>query len=127
MITKKDYKFQKLGRKLLKLSTHPKYRMSCILVRGGRIISFGINKIGSPPPYVEKTYSNMGLHAEVDCLAGISKKSARGSTIYICGETFKGNHILTQSCHSCYNFLKTMNVKRMVYEERTGDLREIKL
>lgn len=127
MITNKDYKFQKFGRKLLKLSTHPKYRMSCLMVKGGNIISVGINKVGSPPPYVKRLHKNMGLHCEVDCLAGISKKASRGATIYIFGETVKGNNILTQPCFSCYSFIVLSQIKRIVFENRDGSLEELKL
>lgn len=128
MITKKDLRIQKLGKKFLKLSNHSRYRMVCILVKGSNIISVGANKENSAPKRYTKQYRPaMQLHAEVSCLAGISKDVSKKSTAYIFGETVSGNQMLTHPCPTCEAFLKEMKVSRVVYEEKDGTLGEYKL
>ena len=128
MITTKDKKWNDLARKFLSTSTHSKYRMVAILVKGGRLISAGANKENSAPKrYVKQIRTNMSLHAEVCCLSGISKEASRGATIYIVGETAKGNSMLTAPCESCLSFIFHMDLKRIVYETKENKLEEIKL
>lgn len=128
MITKKDHKFRKLGSRLVELSDHSSYKMAAILVRGGNIISIGLNKESSaPPPYVDKLHDNFGRHAEVCCLHNLPKKKSRGATMYVFGRTAAGNHMLTKPCSSCYGHLISSHIKRIVYETPWGDLQEIKI
>lgn len=125
MITSKDNRIKNLGRKLLKLSFHSKYKMIALLVKGGNIISVGANKEGAPKPYVKCHRPEMGLHAEVSCLAGITKDQSKNTTIYVVGQTTKGNNMLTKPCKSCYSFIKEMGIRRVVYETSSGELEEL--
>ena len=112
---------------MLHLSSHPSYSLIALLSRAGNILSVGINKKGNPPEYVEKLHNNMGIHAEACCLRGISKKQAKGSTLYIVGQTAAGSQILCKPCLSCNDFIQNMGVKRVVFEDAWGELQEMKI
>lgn len=112
---------------MLHLSSHPNYSLVAMLCRAGNILSIGINKKGNPPGYVEKLHDNMGQHAETCCLRGISKKQAKGSTLYVVGQTAAGSNILCKPCISCNNHIVSMGIKRVVYETVWGELMEMKL
>lgn len=128
MITQKDLRIQKLGKKLLKLSNHSRYKMVCLLVKGGNILSVGNNKENSAPkPFVKQYRPSMQLHAEMSCLAGVLKENSKNSTVYVLGETVNGNQMLSKPCPSCESFLKEMLIRRVVYENREGILEEYKL
>lgn len=128
MITRKDLRIQKLGKKLLKLSNHSRYKMVCLLVKGGNILSVGNNKENSAPkPFVKQYRPSMQLHAEMSCLAGVLKETSKNATVYILGETVNGTQMLSRPCPSCEGFLREMQVRRVVYENRDGNLEEYRM
>jgi len=102
--------------------------MVCILVKGGSIISVGANKENSAPkPFVKQYRPSMQLHAEMSCLAGVLKENSKNSTVYVLGETVNGNQMLSKPCPSCEGFLREMQVRRVVYENRDGNLEEYRI
>lgn len=112
---------------MIHLSSHPSYSLIALLPRAGNILSVGVNKKGNPPEYVERLHDNMGIHAEASCLRGITKKQAKGSTMYIVGQTAAGNQMLTKPCPSCSLHILDMKVKRVVFEDIWGEIQEVKI
>lgn len=126
MITSKDSRFIDIARKMSLKSSHSRYLLSAILVRGSRILSIGINKDNAAiKPYIRKTRPNINLHAEVDCLAGITKDQSYKTTLYITGYTAAGNNLKSsRPCTSCLGFIEAMKVKKVVYTEE-GEIKEL--
>lgn len=126
MITKKDQRWMSLAQKMSKASNHHKYLFCCAIVKGGRLISIGINKDQSAPKlYAKPNRPNMNLHSEIAACHGIDKKEIKNATAYIGGMSKSEKRILTKPCSVCYNWLKTMGIRRIVYQERTGELNEV--
>lgn len=125
MITTKDKRWIDLAKKAAKASNHNRYHMSCVVVKGGRLISIGVNKLNSPKRFTIQRPC-MRLHAEIDALLGISKPAAKNSTAYITGFTAAGNDLKSSApCQSCLQFLDSMGIKRVVYTEN-GNTKELR-
>lgn len=121
-LTSKDKKFIKFTSRLIDKSLHIRYKMAAILVRGSNIVSIGINRQSPKPFYIKNDVGERGLHAEVDCLRMVSRKTTRGSTLYIQGRTAAGNTITSKPCNSCIEHLKRMKIRNIVYTNIHGEL-----
>lgn len=113
-ITSKDKRWVALAKKMLPYSNHHNYRMVAVLVKGGRIISYGTNSIG-PAAFFLRFAENRGRHCEVRCLFGLARKYTKGATLYVVGETKLGNIVLSKPCPSCLEFIGRMGLRRVVY------------
>jgi deoxycytidylate deaminase len=111
-----------VAQKMLKTSQHPKYRMSCLIVKGGNLISVGINKDSAPKRFYKKHRPEMKLHSEVDAILGLDKSVTKNSTAYVAGCTAAGSDMISRPCDTCKSVLDYMKVKRIVYL----DMKEIK-
>ena len=99
--------------------------MCCLIVKGGRLISSGVNKEGAPKHFVKQYRENLALHAEVHSVLGLPKSVTKNATAYICGVTAKKlNKLLCKPCPSCLGCLIEMKVKRIVYHDQEGNLHE---
>lgn len=124
-ITKKDERWLSLAAKVSKCSSHNRYKIAAILVKGGRLLAVGINKDASPKRFTNPHRKNMRLHAEIDCLIGISKESSKDSTLYVKGQTFAGGIMNVSPCQTCLGMIESMQVRRIVYQDM-NQIREIK-
>jgi deoxycytidylate deaminase len=111
-----------VAQKMLKTSQHHKYKISCLIVKGGNLISVGINKDSAPKRFYKKHRPEMKLHSEVDAILGLDKSVTKGSTAYIAGCTTAGNPMISRPCTTCKSVLDYMKVRRIVYQ----DMRDIK-
>ena len=100
--------------------------MSAILVKGGRVISIGVNRAGNghlkAPEY---TYVNhrmhRGIHAELAAILAANEEDVKGATLYVSGETTKGgNLIMSKPCAACQSILKRYGIKDVFYHDRSG-------
>lgn len=103
-----------------KNSDFPTYKHAAVIVRGGRIISIGINKlrpgIAKHPAYAKKAH-----HSELDAVLGIDPDILRGSTIYIAGISSRsGNLVTSKPCECCQQMLRDYNIKTAVYHTGEG-------
>ena len=126
MICAKDRRWMEVARRILKQSSHHKYRFSSVLIKGGRLINIGINSSGGPAPFY-KNSDKRGRHAECRCLYGLSKKATKGCTLYCCGETIIGNLVCSRPCSMCWVEVEKMRIKRVVHYSIRGELVEIKI
>ena len=118
MITQKDIRIVGLAKKVLRMSTHPRYKIGAVLVKGGRVISLGVNKIGSHKRFITPHRNNYSHHAEVDAILNISKESSRGATLVVAGQTASGSLINVKPCYTCSKLLNLAMVKRIVYLDK---------
>ncbi len=124
MITTKDLKIVSLAKKMLNLSTHPRYHMVAVISKGGRVISVGINKVSAAKRFT-KQRPGMHLHAEIDALTNLSKEQTKGCTITLVGTTAAGNNMVTKPCNICQDFIEYMNIRRIVYMDK-DEVKELK-
>lgn len=126
VISSKDQRAFQLGLKLLKLSTHSRYRLVAIIMKSGRVISVGVNREDAAPKgYTKETRENLHLHAEIAACHGLSRKETKNSTMYVIGKTKFNNWLLSKPCYLCYNWIKNMEIRRIVFNDRQGELHEV--
>lgn len=113
-----------LAEKILKHSNHKKYLMGAVVVKSGRILSTGINKMAAPKRYTRPHRPMMHLHAEIDALAGLSKEATKNAILYINGKTAAGSDMTTKPCKTCSEFAAIMGIRRIVYLDK-GKIKEI--
>lgn len=120
-VTSKDYRFIGLAEGLIYQSNNEKYKLGAVLVKGGSVISTGVNRKSARPFFVRNN-GKESLHAEIDCLYWIDKKVSNGCVIYISGRSVAGNYIRTRPCTSCIDIIIKMGVRKIYYHETTGEV-----
>ncbi len=116
-----------IASKIAQLSQH-KFQIGAVLVKGKRIISFGVNKYKSHPKQINPHTKEQGssIHAELDCLIKAPYQMISGSSIYV-ARLLRGNgvHGYCRPCSSCISILKEYQVSKIIYTlEGTGYLEE---
>ena len=109
-----------------KKSKHKQHRMGAVIVKGGRIISFGHNKLRPSKELKTET-----IHAEEDAVLNAIKASGfqhlPGSKIYITRYTKGGKIGLSLPCSRCSALLSSVGVSRVYYTNDDGNVSSIKL
>lgn len=76
------------------------YRYAGVLVKGGRVISIGFNRIKNNdlgnPRYLMRT-----THCEVDTLRNVNPRFVNGSILYVVGLTKADNFVYARPCAAC--------------------------
>lgn len=105
-------KYLKLLRKLSLRSNHHSHRISCLIVRGGKIIGRGFNMIKTHPHSPQKNFKQ--IHAEFAAVLD-SCYDVEGATAYIFREKKDGTLAVSKPCPSCHEFLVKQGVSEIVY------------
>ena len=86
-----------------------------VIVRGGSVISIGINKNRNHPTVVSSEHikTHCSIHAEIDALRKV--KNAKGATIYVARVNRKGKARDSRPCNRCYEIIKNNGIKKIVY------------
>lgn len=105
-----DY-FLNLAKKESFKSDHHSHRIGAVITRKNKVIGRGFNLLKTHP---KSPHPFRSMHAEF--LAAISANyDLNGATIYIFRQHKNGNPAIAKPCQSCYNFLVSLGVKRIVY------------
>ena len=119
-------RYIRLAQKLAEKSNFINYRMSCVVVKGGRVIATGINRLKSGlvkhPAYREKA-----IHAELDAVLMIDPEKLRGATVYVAGISKTGNLLKSAPCPICQKLLQEYGIRCVVFHEKTGEIRSYKV
>jgi deoxycytidylate deaminase len=109
-----------------------KIRHGAILVKGGKIIAFGVNSAKNHPMAFEpilRGKSNrdianvLTLHAEMNCFRSIkNKENINGSIMYVGRLSQDKNERMSCPCESCQYYLQMYGVRKVVYS--TGNENE---
>ena len=102
------------------------YKMACVVVKGGKVISSGTNKPALAAPKDSRYNLGQGIHAE---LAAVLKAntSLRGCTAYIAGWTKGNNLVCSKPCDLCYTVLKEAGIKIAYYHNSERQVCSIKV
>jgi deoxycytidylate deaminase len=86
-----------------------------VIVRGGSVISVGINKNRNHPSIVSNEHIKIhcSVHAEIDALRKV--KSAKGAIIYVARVNKKGQDRLSRPCARCSKAIEQAGIKKVVY------------
>lgn len=140
--SRKSRKFADKVIQLIKTSNFPDQlteRHAAIIIRGGKIIGFGVNTLKVHPMVLEpvlRGQSNrlvtvnlignpnvlLTLHAEMVAIRSVrNKELLRGSTIFVGRYSKFHGEMLSCPCESCEYYLKKYGIKRAVYSTNSGD------
>ena len=100
--------------------------MAAVLVKGNRVLSFGINRYKTHPLQVSNRFTN-SIHAEVDCLTKAPYDSIKGSTIYVCRRKALGELGNARPCKGCEAHLRKLGVSKVVYSGEGGEVESYKI
>jgi deoxycytidylate deaminase len=86
-----------------------------VIVKGGRVISTGVNKERSHPRIVSSEHikQHCSVHAEVDAIK--RAKDVTGATIYVARVNRRGEQRDSRPCNRCYEAIKNSGIKKIVY------------
>jgi deoxycytidylate deaminase len=99
-------------------SEHHLARVGAILVRQGKIISRGFNKIRHNKE--ENSRWTNSLHAEIDCLKKIPIEKRKGCSLYIYREDRKANLANSMPCFYCLKTIIGSRLKFIVFTTSNG-------
>lgn len=115
-LSRQETRYLDLALNLAKSSTVSRYKHGAIIVKGGRVISTGVNKIRNHPDVLDSDKlikTNAHVHAEVDAIRKVS--SLKGAKIYIARITVGGNPGLSRPCDRCYQAIVRSGISKIVH------------
>lgn len=108
------------AQKLAKTSEFWPYKMACVLIRGGSVISRGVNKT-SPGCVKDARYTlNRSTHAELAAVTSVD--SVEGCIAYVAGISKGDKVICSKPCPLCQDMFREAGIKRVYYHDREGKL-----
>lgn len=110
-------KFFDLAKKMSQFSTHPQFKIGCVIVRGNNILSLSANKLKSHP--LAKTPYNQ-LHAEIGAILSNDKQTLKGSTAYTYRQHKDGTLAMAKPCIYCQAALVEIGIKRVFFTSDNG-------
>ncbi len=86
-----------------------------VIVRGGRVLSTGVNKERNHPMIVSSEHikTHCSVHAEVDAIKRAG--DVRGATIYVARVNRRGQERNSRPCWRCYEEIKQSGIKKIIY------------
>lgn len=103
-------------------SEHPLQRHGAVIVRNGRILSYGWNKMKTHP---KSEHPFKAIHAEMDAIFK-GKGKLQGATLYVARLTNTGHLMNSQPCPYCLTTIIAAGIERVFYT-KDGDWVEMNL
>lgn len=112
--------------KQAKKSKYKQHRLGAVIVKGGRILSTGYNKIR--PSAVLHTET---LHAEASAILKLLKENRihdlAGSDLYVTRFTAGGAVGLSKPCPACWELARSVGISKIHYTTNEGTTETMKL
>lgn len=86
-----------------------------MIVKGGSIISTGINKFRNNPENIPEDLikTSCSVHAEVDAIRKVN--NVKGATIYVARVNKAGYGVLSRPCDNCFTEIKKAGIRKVVH------------
>lgn len=97
------------------MSSSERMKHGAVIVKGGRVLSVGLNKFRNHPTIIPSEYikTSCSTHAEIDALRKVS--NVRGATMYIARVNKSGQERLSRPCDYCFEALIDAGITKIVY------------
>ena len=119
-LSQADLRYIQLAARQAGNSQSPRFRLGAILVRSGRVLSTGSNRLKNTPSDLIPR-SAWSTHAEEDCLKQLPDHSrGRRLTLYVTRVNRTGDLRLARPCQRCWGSAVAAGVSRIVYSTNTG-------
>jgi deoxycytidylate deaminase len=96
-------------------------KMCALVVKGGRVISVGLNRV-SPGKLKDRRYHHVMVHAELDAILGVDPDDLKGATIYVAGVSKAGTAIKSEPCEACKQMLTDIGVRAVYSLEKDATI-----
>lgn len=107
-----------MAAKVAELSQHPHHKMAAVIVKKGKVRSFGINKLSTHPKALTPFKT---IHCEFHAILNSKLDDFSGCEIYVYRETKgKGNLATAKPCFHCRKMLKDLNFKIIHFSDYSG-------
>lgn len=116
-LSNKDAGFLKLAENIAS-SSSLHYKHGAVIVKGGSVISTGINKFKNHPSVimdVQKIHEVCHTHAEIDALRKAG--NVKGATIYVARINKQGKTRMSRPCNNCYSAIIQAGINKIVYTD----------
>jgi len=90
-------------------------RHGAVIVKGGSVISTGINKFRNNPENIPTNLvkTSCSVHAEVDAIRKV--KDIKGATIYVARVNKAGQGVLSRPCDNCFEEIQKAGIRKVVH------------
>jgi deoxycytidylate deaminase len=101
------------------LTSDCRQKHGAVLVKGGRVLGFGVNKQRNDPEFVisdtgpDVRGTVFSVHAEIDALSRV--KNPRGAVLYVARCSRIGCPAFSRPCDACTRTLIRAGIKAVVY------------
>lgn len=112
-LSRKDQSMLNRARQVAKTSTC-KTMHGAVIVKGGRVISVGVNSYRNHPLTVTTPSSESSTHAEIAAMKACNT-DLRGCIIYIARVNRKGEDRMSMPCVECNKAIIKAGFKKIVY------------
>lgn len=115
-------KWLKLCLRLTRKSKMPDYKHISVLIKNGRVISYGFNNKYRSGKIADPLYDCKGWHSEVDCLLSVHKRVIKGGILYNAAVTKTGRYANSKPCPCCQEFISKYDLKGVFYHDEHGNV-----
>lgn len=103
-----------------------KHRVGAVVMKGKRILSSGFNEIR-----YDKTTQRGTMHAEAAAIGKLLNSGAQaelvGSTIFVTRYTRSGLISCAKPCDECYELIRSVGIRKVVYTDFDGSTKRMKV
>jgi deoxycytidylate deaminase len=111
-----NLKFFDLAKKVSKLSNHKHHKIGSVIVRGGKVISVGTNKIKTHP---RSPHPHFSLHSEMAAIL-LAKQDLKDCDLYVFRELKDGTLAISRPCEYCWQLINASGIKEVHYTVDKG-------
>ena len=120
MVSNRHKSFLSIAR-YLTTKSNAKNTHGAVIVKGGRVLGTGYNKIRNHPINVspEHVKTKCSIHAEESAIRD-AKYDVKGATIYVARVNKNGEDRDSMPCPRCFNLIKKYGIKKVIYTTNSG-------
>lgn len=100
--------------KLAEFSTC-KQQHGAIIIKGGSVLSVGVNCNKNDPTFIGEATKNWSVHAEIAALRVLKDTNLKNATIYIARINKRGKPMMSKPCPKCEKAIKNAGITKIVY------------
>lgn len=100
------------------------FRVGAALLRKKQVVRTGRN---SPSTHPKSKTRFCKIHAEFDCLVGLTSEDCDGATLYVVRLRRRGERAMARPCPHCWLLAQRLGVRKVVYTNQAGEAVEERL
>lgn len=92
-----------------------KQQHGALIIKGGSVLSVGINVNKNNPTFVGEATKNWSVHAEVAAIRALKDENLKNAIIYIARINKHGKPMMSKPCEKCAAVIKKAGISKIVY------------